>query len=89
MAVAVVIHYVYTFQRKKKNMMQTKITHMPSITSTWATEALLILHASETLFEFSRWSLVLTLMFQKLEEKLCNQKQTNKKNLIKRKNYEI
>lgn len=54
--------------------MQTKISHMPSITSTFTTEALLILHASEWLFEFSRWSLALTLMFQKLTEKLCNQK---------------
>lgn len=54
--------------------MQTKISHMPSITSTFTTEALLILHASERLFEFSRWSLALTLMFQKLAKKLCNQK---------------
>lgn len=61
--------------------MQTEISHMPSITLTLTTEALLILHASEWWFEFKRWSLLLTLMFQKLEEKLCNQK---KKNLIKR-----
>lgn len=54
-------------------MIRTKISHMPLITSTLTTEALLILPTSEWLFEFSQWRLGLTLMFQKLEEKLYNQ----------------
>lgn len=43
----VVIFNACTSQRRKKNKMQTKISHMPSITSTFTTETLLILHASE------------------------------------------
>lgn len=52
-------------------MMQTKISHVPSITSNYR-RAPYSPHASEWLFESSKQSLVLTLKFEKLEEKLYN-----------------
>lgn len=51
------VRVMFIVLKGRINMMQTTISHMPSITSMLTTEALLVLHASEWWFEFKQWSL--------------------------------